>query len=124
MSDCDKCGAPWRSRRVKSNGQCADTYGCGRDEGGPQTVPCLERQLAAAKAEIVELLETIMGEGQVIETGDKAGWTDTMALSHVRDAGERLVELGIWERHPDGYGRRWFYRRKPAARADAEGKAT
>lgn len=30
------------------------------------------------------------------------------------EAGDRLVELGIYESHPDGRGRRQFYRRKEA----------
>lgn len=38
------------------------------------------------------------------------GTWDTMALSGVRDAGDRLVEMGLLERLPNGHGRRWFYR--------------
>jgi len=45
-----------------------------------------------------------------IERGDLAGWWDTCALSTARDLGNRLVQLGTWERHPDGSGRRQFYR--------------
>ena len=41
---------------------------------------------------------------------DVKGWWDSMANSNVCNMGDRLVELGLWERHPDGYGRRWFYR--------------
>ena len=45
-----------------------------------------------------------------INEGTRAGWWDTCALSTARDLGDRLVYLGTWERHPEGHGRRWFYR--------------
>ena len=38
------------------------------------------------------------------------GWWDSQARGDVCDLGDRLVELGLWERHPDGYGRAQFYR--------------
>ena len=61
--------------------------------------------------EIARLNETIIRTGGYeVTEGRRAGWWDTMALSHVQEAGDALVELGLWERHPDGYGRRWFYR--------------
>jgi len=37
---------------------------------------------------------------------------DSCALSSVCDAGDKLVELGVLTRIPDGFGRRWFYRMK------------
>lgn len=40
----------------------------------------------------------------------KSGWRDSMSNSDVLYAGNRLVELGLWERRPDGVGRRQFYR--------------
>jgi len=43
---------------------------------------------------------------------DRKGWYDSQARSTAVDVGNQLVELGVLERHPDGYGRRWFYRRK------------
>jgi hypothetical protein len=36
------------------------------------------------------------------------------------EIGDRLVELGRWERHPDGHVRRQFYRPIAAAKAGAE----
>jgi len=44
------------------------------------------------------------------ESSDRFGWFDTMAKSDAVRYGDELVELGVYERHPDGYGRRWFYR--------------
>lgn len=40
------------------------------------------------------------------------GYFDTMAISANCDLGDWLVEAGLWERHPDGHGRRQFYRPK------------
>lgn len=48
-----------------------------------------------------------------VESGPRVGWYDTCALSVCRDLGDLLVELGRWERHPKGVGRRWFYRPLP-----------
>ena len=64
------------------------------------------------RAELVKYLgEAFRAAGAYyVESGDKAGWWDSGAHGTVRDFGDRLVELGLWERHPDGYGRRWFYR--------------
>jgi hypothetical protein len=47
-----------------------------------------------------------------VETGDMAGWWDSMALSTACDLGDWLADYGTWERHSDGVGRRWFYREK------------
>jgi hypothetical protein len=38
------------------------------------------------------------------------GWYDTGCISTARDLGDCLVEAGLFERHPEGLGRRWFYR--------------
>lgn len=54
--------------------------------------------------------------------GPMAGWWDTMAMSSVLNAGDKLVELGLYERHPDGVGRRWFFRSKKAALAQKGGE--
>ena len=53
--------------------------------------------------------------------GPRSGWWDTCALSTAVELGDRLVELGTWEQHPDGYGRRWFYRPIKAAEASKGG---
>jgi hypothetical protein len=46
------------------------------------------------------------------------GWWDSMSMSTTRALGDKLVELGAWERDPDGVGRRWFYR--PIEKAEAK----
>lgn len=78
----------------------------------------LETELRALR-ERCERLETICvaswesiicNECARIYRGDRAGWYDSCALSHVVEAGEELVKAGRWERHPGGYGRRQFYR--------------
>ena len=51
------------------------------------------------------------GGHKINEPGTKFhGYWDTCALSHVMEAGDRLVELGVLKKHPDGFGRRWFYK--------------
>lgn len=42
---------------------------------------------------------------------DEDGWIDTMCLSHVIEAGDALVKLGLYDIRPHGYGRRQFYRK-------------
>ena len=83
----------------------------------------LRRQLATKDAEnarlrenLVSALEAIVqGRGHLESTGVHAGWWDTIGLSEVCSAGDRLVELGAWERYPGGFGRRWRYRPLEAA---------
>jgi len=67
--------------------------------------------LPAALDFIEELLWTVyhVGASEVCD-GDMKGWWDSCALSHVQEAADHLVALGKLERHPDGVGRRWFYR--------------
>lgn len=76
-------------------------------------------RLVEQRAEIQELrdelLEYVEDAFQQLayrcrEGEPKCGWWDSTALSTACDLGNKLVELGEWERHPDGYGRRWFYR--------------
>lgn len=61
----------------------------------------------ALKIQLIEALEAI-----VYACGSAAddGWYDSMCLSHVVDAGDRLVVLGVWERRVGGCRRRQFYR--------------
>lgn len=74
------------------------------------------------KRELVEAHEdAFYGSATLIEKGEKAGWYDTNALSHVMEAGDALVDLGVFEVHPDGFGRRWFYRPKEQAAREAAG---
>lgn len=85
-----------------------------------ETNHTLRAELAALREELVEYRETIIdSEGIHIITGDKAGWIDSACNSDVCAAAEALVAMGLWEKHPEGYGRRAFYRRKSAA---VEGK--
>ena len=85
-------------------------------------VPALLAELDAAEAEIerlreeaVELHETILlAEGFMVRDGEMAGWIDSCCMTDVVISGDRLVELGIYERHPNRAGRRSFYRRKDA----------
>lgn len=51
-------------------------------------------------------------EGTVGMRNDLVGYFDTMAISCWREVGDRLVDAGAWEIHPEGFGRRWFYRPK------------
>jgi hypothetical protein len=75
----------------------------------------LRDQLMPLRAEYIEVLEDVLvGQGHTVtEPGDPMhGWIDTMALSPVRDAGDKLVELGIYERASgEGHGRRQFYKK-------------
>lgn len=73
----------------------------------------LQEEIKSLKAELIEFLdEAIRCRAYLVKDGEMAGWWDSMASSDVCDFGDRLVELNVWERHPDGYGRRWFYRPK------------
>ena len=47
-----------------------------------------------------------------VDEGRRRGWYDSCARTTAVDVGDQLVELGVFERAPDGYGRRQFYRRK------------
>jgi len=64
------------------------------------------------RKEVVELLNGIVLQhgGLVADGSEFDGWHDAMALGGVNYAGSRLVELGLWEKHPGGKGRRQFYR--------------
>jgi len=45
-----------------------------------------------------------------VRLGGREGWWDTCALTTAVEYGDRLVDLGLWEKHEHGWGRRWFYR--------------
>lgn len=76
----------------------------------------LAAENARLTAELAETWETIVySEGILIHDGDKAGWYDSCANSDVCLAGDSLVNAGLWERRPNGVGRRQFYRKKDAA---------
>jgi len=68
----------------------------------------LTDQVKELREELVEWLDQSFR--QIAHHERETGWWDSMALSTAKGLGDRLVELGKWERHPDGVGRRWFYR--------------
>lgn len=70
-----------------------------------------EEEVEDLKKELAQWLDEAMRSlGFYEKDGPRKGWWETTALRTVRDIGDRLVELGTWERHPDGHGRRWWYR--------------
>lgn len=71
----------------------------------------LEAEVQFLQAEVIEMLEEAFRLIAHKETeGSREGWYDSMAHTEAKLCGDRLVELGLWERHPEGYGRRWWYR--------------
>lgn len=61
--------------------------------------------------DLAELLEDAFCQlAHKEKRGDRQGWWDTCAITTAKIQGDRLVELGLWEKHPTGYGRRWWYR--------------
>jgi len=48
---CPKCGAEVRCVHITSSGRPRNVFECGRDDGGPPSVPCLERQITNLRAE-------------------------------------------------------------------------
>jgi len=85
-----------------------------RDEIEPYELKALLRSHKQLRSLMLELSgDMVVERGAYIEDGDLAGYYDTCALSSVKVAGELLVELAGWKRHPRGCGRRWFY--KPPA---------
>ncbi len=78
-----------------------------------------------ARAELADVLDGAVRQcGYLVKDGDMAGWWDSQALSFVVECGDRLVELGLWERHPHGCGRRWFYRPIEQTKQESEGAET
>lgn len=84
------------------------------DVGGEGTGHCVYCRCLAAEAKVRQLEEELTEEldmafRQIAHYGDD-GWWDTLALSTAVDLGDRLAELGTWERRADGVGRVQFYR--------------
>lgn len=46
-----------------------------------------------------------------VPIGPFAGWYDSAASSTYLELGDWLVDVGAWERHAEGRGRRQFYRK-------------
>jgi len=56
---CPDCGALTQYLHLTSSGHRRHVYACGRDDGGPVNVPCLERQLTAKDVEIKRLADLL-----------------------------------------------------------------
>ena len=70
-----------------------------------------DAEIERLRGELAEALVVIVCNQGVRETkGDRQGWWDSCCYGDVVWAAERLVEMGVWERHPEGGGRRWWYR--------------
>lgn len=73
----------------------------------------------ADMAGLYDLLEEAMVElCAFTKDGKYAGYYDDLAHRTTLEIGDALVEAGRWERHPDGCGRRWFYRPKQKEASD------
>lgn len=76
-----------------------------------ELVELLRKQITELQSDRIEDLENAFRQiAHRVTSSTMAGWWDTMALSTAKGMGEQLVAAGLWERHPDGCGRRWFYR--------------
>lgn len=69
----------------------------------------LEAKLAECHLELVEALEALL----VSCSHEEDGWLDTMGHPGAVWAGERLVEMGLWERRTSfrggmGMDRQWY----------------
>lgn len=72
----------------------------------------LLREVKRLEREVIEWMEdSIYSNGFTETDGDRKGWTETMAKGSVMNTCEELVRMGKWEKHPNGVGRRWWYRR-------------
>ena len=72
----------------------------------------LDARVQELEEEVAEHLAMIVSsEGYYCREGlHMSGWYDSQAMRDVVYAGDRLVAMGRWERHPNGVGRRQFYR--------------
>jgi hypothetical protein len=70
-----------------------------------------DEKVKRMQAEILDLKqEFFFAVAAPVREGKMIGWWDSCCLSTAWDLGDDLVEAGRLERHPDGTGRRWFYR--------------
>ena len=89
------------------------------DDVACETCAWAVAEIRRLRAELVEWLDIAMRtQGFKEPTGRRKGWWYTVAPSHGPIIGDRHVELGKWERHPDGPGRRQWYRPIDDAGAD------
>ena len=69
------------------------------------------REIERLREELAELIDDAFRRFASEQYGgDRHGWWDTCGLTLAMMYGDRLVELGLWEKHPTGHGRRWWYR--------------
>lgn len=75
-------------------------------------------QVAELREELIDILDSAMRQGCALIgehdhlNSDRWGWYDTCCLSTWQQIGERLVELGAWEEHPDFIGQSSYFRPK------------
>ena len=69
----------------------------------------LKEELAEAYADI------LCGRGILEKHGRFAGWWFSAALSDTTRAGNRLCEMGLYEKHPESLGRMCWFRKKALA---------
>ena len=80
-------------------------------QGAHDTARELVEYAKELRAELIETAEYAFYSGAEECLSKKLlGWWDTMALSDLCLLGDTLVDAGVFERHPDGYGRWQFYR--------------
>lgn len=128
MSDkCPECGAA-RCEPDPTVPEEITAYECGTFADGDGVLilgeSCMGNQNIQLKAENAKLLEelAIVLNEIICNVGHyDDGWWDTLAMSSAMEAGDRLVELGLWERKPGGHGRRQFYRPITAAKEARDG---
>jgi hypothetical protein len=70
-------------------------------------IECLQAENARLQDDLAEHVEDAFCQLAHLEDD---GWRDTMASSTAMDLGDKLCELGLWERRPGGHGRRQWYR--------------
>ena len=141
MSECSKCKG---SRITHDAGLIIAemiTGGLVKANRPPRVYPCpkcckelheavaaeyrkLDVEVERLQAELSDMTEeAFCNAAHCEQKGKYEGWWGTNATSSVKGLGDRLVELGLWERSQDGYGRMWWYRRKSTTEvAEIEGE--
>lgn len=101
------------------------TCGCGAVYGWNEGIMLSETwaalEIVRLRDDLVEALEAAFCVITHEETSGRfVGWWGTCTTTAV-SCGDRLVKLGLWERHPDGVGRMWWYRPKVTEAAPVQG---
>jgi len=84
----------------------------GRDgSGAVKELNRLDAEVERLRAELKEYLEmAFCSMAKLCKGGEHKDWWSTRGLGDVRRMGDRLVDMGIFERHPDGQLRCQWYR--------------